>query len=485
MWMCKCKVRRKQSGTSYANLVSHVKSEHPDDFKKMASEEGYALQDDGKSQSAQSFFYKKKALQVYCWMDFVVNALQPFAIVENEVFARHVRYDTISRNTLAKYMSLITERVEEKVRRKLPDKFALVFDGWTTTDYHYVAVFATFPVENNIGYEAVFLAFSPFEDDSSQDAAHHLDYVKWVLNYFGKSLENVVAIIGDNCATNLLFSSLAETSFVGFASHRFNLAVKDIISENTHIVNRVHELMKKLRTPISAAKLRQVTELKAKVHNVTRWSSVSSMLHRYCELHGIIEELEIDGIEELVLSKRENKKIEELCVQFRELDSVTQHLQSEECTISEVRLLFDGVIEAYPRTNSRLNANADIIRNRNFETGVCKIQDGRISELEPQERTAIRDLKRDDCYEVNPEPATGMSLAEKLLKKSKRNSTNPNYMDLRFIVPTSNLCERLFSRAGYALGDRRKSISPMNFEQQIFLNANSYLWSVADLNEVV
>ena len=42
MWMCKCKVHRKQSGTSSAKLVSHAESEHPDDFKKMANEEGYA-----------------------------------------------------------------------------------------------------------------------------------------------------------------------------------------------------------------------------------------------------------------------------------------------------------------------------------------------------------------------------------------------------------------------------------------------------------
>ena len=160
-------------------------------------------------------------------------------------------------------MRLLTERVEEKVRRKLPEKFALVFDGWTTTDYHYVAVFSVFPAENNVGYKAVLLAFSPFVDDSSQDAADDLDYVKWVLNYFGKSLENVVAMIGGNCATNLLFSSLAKNNFVGCVAYRFNLAVKDIISENTLIVNRAHELIKKLRTLISAAKLRQITDVKS------------------------------------------------------------------------------------------------------------------------------------------------------------------------------------------------------------------------------
>jgi len=29
------------------------------------------------------------------------------------------------------------------------------------------------------------------------------------------------------------------------------------------------------------------------------------------------------------------------------------------------------------------------------------------------------------------------------------------YLDLRFLCPTSNMCERLFSIAGYAMNDRR------------------------------
>ncbi len=58
-------------------------------------------------------------------------------------------------------------------------------------------------------------------------------------------------------------------------------------------------------------------------------------------------------------------------------------------------------------------------------------------------------------------------------------------MDLRFLLPTSNACERLFSRAGYVLGDRRQSIHPANFEQQMFLFANSHLWGIEDVKAVV
>ena len=58
-------------------------------------------------------------------------------------------------------------------------------------------------------------------------------------------------------------------------------------------------------------------------------------------------------------------------------------------------------------------------------------------------------------------------------------------MDLRFIRPTSNMCERLFSVAVYALNDRRKSVLPVNFERQLFLHADSHLWGISDVKNLV
>ena len=62
---------------------------------------------------------------------------------------------------------------------------------------------------------------------------------------------------------------------------------------------------------------------------------------------------------------------------------------------------------------------------------------------------------------------------------------NSQYLDLRFMVPTSNLCERLFSKAGYSLGNRRGNILPTSFEEQIFLHVNSKMWSIDDVNTLV
>lgn len=55
------------------------------------------------------------------------------------------------------------------------------------------------------------------------------------------------------------------------------------------------------------------------------------------------------------------------------------------------------------------------------------------------------------------------------------------YLGLCFTVPTSNLCERMFSSAGYTFSDRRKSVLLSNFKTQLFLYAN---FSFLGLEEV-
>ncbi len=57
-------------------------------------------------------------------------------------------------------------------------------------------------------------------------------------------------------------------------------------------------------------------------------------------------------------------------------------------------------------------------------------------------------------------------------------------MDVKFLVPTSNMCERIFSIAGHAISDRRERILPANFEMYIFLHFNRDFWGLEDVNNV-
>lgn len=84
------------------------------------------------------------------------------------------------------------------------------------------------------------LTLPPFEDETSQNGENHEEFIEFVLPLFRKSWENVLAIIGDNCALNrCLAKSLCnnhQIGSVGCASHRFNLAIKDMLKKDKIII---------------------------------------------------------------------------------------------------------------------------------------------------------------------------------------------------------------------------------------------------------
>lgn len=85
--------------------------------------------------------------------------------------------------------------------------------------------------------------------------------------------------------------------------------------------------MQNLSFPISAAKLRQITHLKAKRNNFTRWSSTYDMVARYHEIRDSIPDLDIPDIESILHTVRENGHVDSLAQQLGDLNSITIELQ--------------------------------------------------------------------------------------------------------------------------------------------------------------
>ncbi len=91
----------------------------------------------------------------------------------------------------------------------------------------------------------------------------------------------MAALVGDNCSANKAFATRVCCGFVGCASQRYNLAMKDILEEEQIAIQKVRELMLRFRNPIPGAKLRKHTDLTAKCSNATQWSSTIEMIRRY------------------------------------------------------------------------------------------------------------------------------------------------------------------------------------------------------------
>ena len=410
----------------------------------------------------------------------------PFNFCEKENPRKFSTLDPISSGSLKSCMQKLTFLVEEKVKKKLPDQFAIAFDGWSESSTHYLAVFAVFSDSNNkSGYEKVLLAFAPLIHDEDLSADSHHETLFEILKSFGKNFSNIAGIIGDNCSVNQSLARKCKCYLVGCASHRLNLSIQKYLDNFTFITDAVRNIIISLRTIKNRAALKKVSPLSPVLDNVTRWSSKFEMLQRYSKLQDHITDI---VPVKLQLGPVDNETVQTLLKNMAQLDSLTKFLQSEERQMYEVREVFDKSIEFFDCLKHHCAKNAPIVFDPEFEAVVCKIQQHQIGhlplKLAPSEAKYVKHLKvqnvtsvldrnsDSDCADVDE-----MTAILHKLKRAKVLTPSP-YIDLRFIRPTSNICECLFSMSKFALPDNRKRLNPANLEMQLFLKVNRHLWDI-------
>ena len=104
--------------------------------------------------------------------------------------------------------------------------------------------------------------------------------------------------------------------------------------------------------------------------------------------------------------------------------------------------------------------------------------------LSREELSAISGLSSSEVVRV-VDSEESLLFAERAMRRRKNIDVTNQYLDTRFLVPTSNVYERLFSQVGYTLSSRRKGITPLNLESQIFLYLNGDLWSRFDVHQLI
>lgn len=75
-----------------------------------------------------------------------------------------------------------------------------------------------------------------------------------------------------------------DVGFVGCASHRFNLAVQNMLAEHVDVILTVNAVNEKLRAPFQRRKLRHFTTVSPLISIDTRCLSTSHMLERFEEM---------------------------------------------------------------------------------------------------------------------------------------------------------------------------------------------------------
>jgi hypothetical protein len=358
---------------------------------------------------------------------------------------------------------------------RISEKFGLLYDGWSITGVHYVAVFAVF----GKGLESYYplLAIAPLLEEDDLGAQSHIDFFISTLSLYKKSMDNIAFFIGDNCSVNQKISSLTGIPLIGCYSHKFNLAVVHYLKTYEKEIDEVNTLMKELRKIKNRAKLMKVTTYLPIKRNVTRWSSVYEMLRCFFRIKEGAQT--IDDVIEFIPSLKVIKKLEALMVHLEVFQSVTLKLQSDDLDLSDSRALFDAITEKYPSMGHYLHENAEIVTHPIFENAIVKILNGQTSTLKKAEQNSVA------FFLVSGETTIGeeeeKNFADGVInKKRKRVSEcqSNKYLSLKFIIPTTNKAERLFSQCSYVLPRERRSMLPVNFEMIIFLKINRSYWNI-------
>lgn len=150
--------------------------------------------------------------------------------------------------------------------------------------------------------------------------------------------------------------------------------------------------------------------------------------------------------DELLLPEQAYSELEKLLKTFTQLDLLTKFLQSELGSIHEVPALFDLSIELFECLAEHCSVHPSIVRDPDFKSAICKIQRHEILEeklnLTDGEAHCVAHLK---VVEPSNTPmVTGredeVDAMEAILRSVKmaRVERASNYIDCRFIRPTSN-----------------------------------------------
>lgn len=306
------------------------------------------------------------------------------------------------------------------------------------------------------------------------------------MELYGKGLENLIYLVADNASVNTCLADLLGIPMIGCASHRFNLACKKYLESSEPVLQKIQSLMTTLRQVKQAGKLRTKTDLEPIIRNVTRWSSTYEMLKRFFRLHEFLDTT--DGVlARNIPTPMEMIALKDLMVDMEQFQTSTVLLQDAKRNLQEVRAIFDEMLKYYPSMKYHLSSDGGVVHSPEFENAIVKVIDDDINSLTSTEEKLLEPFRQTNNTSIRVgespvKPDTPYALQG---LKRKRKVMNNVFIDMRFIPPTSNIVERLFSSARLTLTDYRKSMSPYTFECVMFLKVNRKLWDSSLVSNVV
>lgn len=128
---------------------------------------------------------------------------------------------------------------------EIPYNFAIIFDGWSLQNTDYLCFFENFLQSSKLDSGVLYFRFFIWRRIKIKVSG------TWALYFifldFSRRWDNVIYVIGDNCAVNKALAKSIDIPMIGCHSHRFNLALEDILITHKDIIERTNKIMLKLK----------------------------------------------------------------------------------------------------------------------------------------------------------------------------------------------------------------------------------------------
>ena len=450
--MCDCNRKKPSASEGYTNLMQHLNTQHKE-FEAIYARE--KTTDSVIRVGGMLKYLKKqasvKAENIWEWIDWILEDNLPFEFVESNKARENSKLQSISANTLKKYMTALLHKVEGKLEALLKalKTFGLITDGWTIDSDHYMALFATFVEKDMKGNDVVreYLLSCNVQEDitddtplaaglerenlfyglTAEDMFDHIVSVLVEVYHLEINVDNIHEFIefiaGDNVAVQRALCTRIGVPLGGCESHRLQLAVYDFLgseekkntagvvtqeaSADNAVIRKLDLLMGELTTLKNAGILRQgflegEIMLRPQRRIKAKWASLVGMLLKWERLREPIARVAHrfpQSVIEKIPSAEEKVRLEEITRALKDFESVSKGLQGggdNRINRYGSRCAFDALLATHDtdeRPLDHLHRNSAIVNNRAFENAIVKIQGNAEGDLTNIEKAAVAIFK--------------------------------------------------------------------------------------------